>query len=398
MENILHTNIVPQKNNNITIHFRDNEYVVTLEESNFHIKISSKLFHLLKLVDNKKPISEIVNDFNKSFENKIDNTLAYDLLYNKLGHYNIIETGKSNFNKVKPAYLKLNTIILNDRITKRLSKPFFFLFSKLVLRVFIPLCFAIIGVTFILNYSEIYENVKQISAQYFALYIVLMLFSTFFHELGHATATYKFGGKHSGIGIGFYLFTPVMYADVSSAWEFDIRKRIIVNLAGIYFELLFGTILILISLTTAIKPLLIIPSIILIKTVFNLNPFLRTDGYWVLSDAIKTPNLRGFSNKLLKSLIINKFQQKISKKEVFIILYAIISNSFILMLLFYLFVKNPNSLLTFPVDIYNYIGQIINQKRLFKIRDVSAFLVPITFYLLAIRVLLNYLKKRNEKN
>jgi putative peptide zinc metalloprotease protein len=221
-----------------------------------------------------------------------------------------------------------------------------------------------------------------------------MILSGIFHELGHASATYNFGGEHSGIGIGFYLFTPVMYADVSSAWKFDVGKRIIVNLAGIYFELLLGTTLILISFLLGIKALLIIPSIILIKTLFNLNPFFRTDGYWVLSDLLRTPNLRTTSNDLLKKIVAKKLETVLRAKDLFLIIYAFISNSFFIIFLFYLFIMYPNSLITFPIDVYYYINQVINREIVFTITGIYHFVIPVMFYTLIIRLLLNYIKKK----
>jgi putative peptide zinc metalloprotease protein len=167
-----------------------------------------------------------------------------------------------------------------------------------------------------LNYDEIYKNLKDSSVENIFLYVGIMIISSLFHELGHTTATYKFGGDHSGIGVGFYLFTPVLYADVSSTWKFEANKRIVVNLAGIYFELLLCTLLILVSLIIGFKPLMTISMMILIKTLFNLNPFFRTDGYWVLSDAIRIPNLRTTSNELLKR-VIKQLNFNLTKKQFF---------------------------------------------------------------------------------
>ncbi|KAF2514909.1 hypothetical protein [Flavobacterium foetidum] len=395
---VTYDNLVPKINPNIDIVQRDNEYIVTLIESNFHFKISTQMFNLLKLVDNDSKISQIVNRFNNTFETQLDNALVYELLYYKLGRYNIIENNENNFDvKKQPSYLKLNFIVINAKRAKILSKPFLFLFSNYALKFLISVCLLITSITFITNYNEILKNVKSISVEYFTFYFVIMIISSLFHELGHVSATYKFGGSHSGIGIGFYLFTPVLYADVSSAWKFNVNKRIIVNLAGIYFELLLSTFFIIISFLTTIKPLLIVPSIILFKTIYNLNPFFRTDGYWVLSDYIRTPNLRERSNKLLKNMIKNRFSLQLNSKEIFIFFYALISNSFLLLFLFYLFILNPNSLISFPADIYSYASKIVKESASFKISDVSKLLVPLLFYMLVIRLLFNYFKNKKQK-
>ncbi|MRX69329.1 putative peptide zinc metalloprotease protein [Flavobacterium resistens] len=392
---VTYANLVPKINPEIDIVQRDNEYIVTLTESNFHFKISTQMFNLLKLVDNRSEISQIVTRFNKKFETQLDNELVYELLYNKLGNCNIIENKETTFNvKKQPSYLKLNFIVINAKTAKIISEPFLFLFSNKALKFLITISLLITSLTFVLNYDEIVRNIKNVSFEYFTLYFAIMVISSLFHELGHVSATYKFGGSHSGIGVGFYLFTPVLYADVSSAWKFDVNKRIIVNLAGIYFELLLGTLLVIIGIITAIKPLLIISSIILFKTLYNLNPFFRTDGYWVLSDYIRTPNLREKSNGLLKKIIKNKFVIEMKQKDFFLLVYALISNSFIVIFLFYLFILNPNSLITFPVDIFTYATKVINREVSLSMSNVSHLLIPVVFYMLLIRLLFNYFKKQ----
>lgn len=394
MNQISYANIIPKISSNVEISHRDNEYIITLIDSNFHLKISESLFNLLKFVDNNKTICQIVREYNNAFKNQIDESLAYELLYKKLGHYNIIENDESSFIPSKnPSYLRLNTIVINAKIAKILSKPFLFLFSNRMMIFLIPICFLVITTTVIKNYDEIFRNLKEISSENIALYIIFMIISGLFHELGHATATYRFGGEHSGIGIGFYLFTPVMYADVSSAWKFSVGKRIIVNLAGIYFELLLTVLLILISFVTKTDSFMLISLAILAKTLYNLNPFFRTDGYWVLSDAMRIPNLRTMSNNLLKKVIKSKFDLKVTKKEWALVFYAFLSNTFIFFFLSYLFIINPSSLITFPVDAYSYINQIINNKIIFSMVGFSPLLTPIIFYFLVIRLALNYIKK-----
>ena len=391
---------IPKIYPGIVIHQRDNEYIIAFRDNNSHLKINSKLFDLLCFIDNKRSLSQIVSDFNNTFEIKINNEFAYDLLYNKLGYYNIIENDIEKFNPHKPpSYLKLNTILINDRFTKIIAKPFLFLFKNLFLKITSLLCLAAILITFVIQYTEIISCIKHIPAKYIIIYVIVMIVSSFLHELGHSAATYSFGGKHSGIGIGFYLFTPVLYSDVSDAWKFNVKKRIIINLAGIYFELIFSTALILVALITGIKSLLIIPVIIFLKTLFNLNPFFRTDGYWILSDLIRVPNLRLVSNDLLKKIFIKSCIIQYTRKNIFLIIYALISNAFIVMLLITLFIINPNSLLTFPNDAYIYITDLINNNIYFSLTNFSKFLIPLTFYYLLIRLIISSFKKYyNKKN
>lgn len=65
---------------------------------------------------------------------------------------------------------------------------------------------------------------------------VFMLLSSFFHELGHASACKYFGLHHGGIGFGLYLNFPVLYTDVTEVWKLNRMQRCVVNIAGVYFQ------------------------------------------------------------------------------------------------------------------------------------------------------------------
>jgi putative peptide zinc metalloprotease protein len=125
------------------------------------------------------------------------------------------------------------------------------------------------------------------------------------HELGHAYATRKWGGEVHEIGIMLLVLTPVPYVDASAASGFrDKRQRMVVGAAGIAVELFLGSLALFTWLN--VEPGLvraIAYNVMLISGVstllFNGNPLLRFDGYYVLSDAIEIPNLGARSNQYL---------------------------------------------------------------------------------------------------
>lgn len=125
------------------------------------------------------------------------------------------------------------------------------------------------------------------------------------HELGHAYAIRKWGGEVHEIGIMLLVLSPVPYVDASAAWGFtDKRKRMAVGAAGIAVELFLGALALFVWL--AVEPgavRAIAYNVMLISGVstllFNGNPLLRFDGYYVLSDAIEIPNLGQRSNQYL---------------------------------------------------------------------------------------------------
>ncbi|HEY6390346.1 MAG TPA: hypothetical protein VIX89_03645 [Bryobacteraceae bacterium] len=112
-----------------------------------------------------------------------------------------------------------------------------------------------------------------------------------FHELGHAAACSRFGSRVGGIGFGLYMIWPVLYADVSDSWLLPRRQRAIVDLSGIYFHLLVSSASVALAAVTHNGAFVVISKSIILATIINLNPFLRFDGYWLLTDVTGIPNI-----------------------------------------------------------------------------------------------------------
>ena len=132
-------------------------------------------------------------------------------------------------------------------------------------------------------------------------YLVVFL-SVLFHEFGHLSACQYYDCPHGEIRLGLYLLFPVFYANVSPAWRLDRKARVVVDLAGMYFQLLVTLpVSLLFHLTR--EPIWLLLFLELDAMIlFSLNPFLRFDGYWLCSDLLGVPNLRSRSQLLLKTL------------------------------------------------------------------------------------------------
>jgi putative peptide zinc metalloprotease protein len=126
-----------------------------------------------------------------------------------------------------------------------------------------------------------------------------------FHEFGHAFATKAFGGEVHEMGVMLLVLTPVPYVDASSSWAFrDKWKRVLVGAAGMLVELFLAALALFIWLTAepGIVRGIAYNAIFIagISTIlFNANPLLRYDGYYILADWIEIPNLRPRSSAYL---------------------------------------------------------------------------------------------------
>lgn len=186
---------------------------------------------------------------------------------------------------------------LEHRFRFFFSLPFQYAFATLA---FIALCISI------LHWDSLFNSLGElISFNSVLLLILVVIFSMAIHELAHGTALKHYGGKVEEMGVMFIYFIPALYCNVSDAWTLKKRHRIIVTLAGIYIDIFLWAVATL--LWRLLAPDILASRICLIVIMFdgilsilNLNPLIRLDGYYVLSDYVEIPNLRPKALSLIK--------------------------------------------------------------------------------------------------
>ena len=125
------------------------------------------------------------------------------------------------------------------------------------------------------------------------------------HEFGHGLSCKHFGGECHEIGVMFLVLTPCLYCNVSDSWMLPNRwHRAAIGAAGMYVELVLASICTFIWWFTEPGPLnYICLNVMFISSVstilFNANPLLRYDGYYILSDVLEIPNLRQKASTIL---------------------------------------------------------------------------------------------------
>ncbi|MBI1190483.1 MAG: biotin/lipoyl-binding protein [Tepidisphaera sp.] len=130
---------------------------------------------------------------------------------------------------------------------------------------------------------------------------VVFLLLRAWHELGHACAAKAMGGRCTEIGLMFVVYLlPFPYCDTSSAWRFpEVYKRVVVSMGGVLFESVPAALCAIIwsyqdpTSAGAARAICYYTMIVsgITTLMFNLNPLLRYDGYYALSDLLGIPNL-----------------------------------------------------------------------------------------------------------
>ena len=131
------------------------------------------------------------------------------------------------------------------------------------------------------------------------------------HEFGHGLSCKRYGGEVHEMGFLLLCLSPALYCNVSDAWTLPNKwHRIVISAAGIYVELVIASIATWVWWYTPTQPfvhnlalaLMVVCSVSTV--VFNANPLMRYDGYYVLADWIEIPNLRQRSTTFLKNFVL----------------------------------------------------------------------------------------------
>lgn len=131
------------------------------------------------------------------------------------------------------------------------------------------------------------------------------------HEFGHGLSCKHFGGECHELGFMLLVFTPALYCNVSDSWMLPSKwKRAAIGAAGMYVEIFLASIATFLWWFSEPGVLnyicLAVMFICSVSTVvFNGNPLLRFDGYYILMDLLEIPNLRQKSTEVVRRFLID---------------------------------------------------------------------------------------------
>ena len=196
-----------------------------------------------------------------------------------------------------------------DRLFNRLVGKVRFCFTPQFLACSAALILLAFGIT-VSNWDEISRDfVRLLRPELFLLAWLTIFVITTLHESAHGLTCKHFGGEVHEMGFLLIYFQPALYCNVSEAWLFPKKShRLWVTVAGPYFEIILWALATLAwrvtdSETWLNSAALVVVATSGIKTVLNLNPLMKLDGYYLLSDYLEVPNLRERAFQYLRESI-----------------------------------------------------------------------------------------------
>jgi len=211
-------------------------------------------------------------------------------------------------------YFKIR--LLNpDRLLTALEPIFRPLIGRVGLLLWIGLIVTALVRNIIPHFSELASRVDTVTApSNWGWLIVVFILTKAIHETGHGLICKRFGGQVPEFGVMMLVLFPAPYVDASACWAFPSKwRRMAVGAGGMIFELTVAAVcsFVWVSRKEAgagsddlVRQIMYNAMFTAsVSTVlFNANPLMRFDGYYMLADLLEVPNLAQRSNKMLQYL------------------------------------------------------------------------------------------------
>ena len=285
--------------------FKDPPYLARRADGQV-IQMPLLLFLVAETIDGEREYGEIAERVSKLFGRRLDADGARLLAEEKLRPLGIVaepDGSTPELPKVDPLLaLKMKTAVVPENAVNAITKVFTPLFLPLVV-VLVLATFLALDV-WLFAFHGIAQSVRQ--TLYDPLFILLLLglvvVSAAFHECGHAAACRYGGARPGAMGVGIYIVWPAFYTDVTDAYRLGKRGRLRTDLGGVYFNSIFSVATFGAYFLTGWEPLLIVVPIQIMEMLHQFLPFIRLDGYYIVSDLTGVPDMFSRIKPTLKSL------------------------------------------------------------------------------------------------
>ena len=284
------------------------EPVYLMRRADGQVIQSSRLLYLVAAeADGQKDFGQIALGVSAKFGRRVSADNVRFLVEEKLRPLGVLaepDGADTELKRAAPALaLKFRVPILPQRVVQSLTVVFWPLFfTPVVVAALVGLLALDFWLFFVHGLAQsITETIHQ-PGLFLAGYVVAFL-SGMLHECGHATACRYSGAKPGVIGMGIYLVYPVFYNDVTDSYRLGRGGRLRTDLGGVYLNVVFSLTMAGVYFLTGFEPLLLVVFAEQMLILEQFMPFLRLDGYYVVSDLTGVPDLFARIKPTLKSMI-----------------------------------------------------------------------------------------------
>ncbi|MEY2473906.1 MAG: putative peptide zinc metalloprotease protein [Actinomycetota bacterium] len=271
------------------------------------VQLTELLFVVLSSIDGQRDLEQIASEVSQ----RIGKTATADnikyLAEEKLRPLGLLKQPDGSnppLTKSDPLLsIRGRFTLFSERMTKALTSPFRVLFfPPIVVAVIVAFAASIWWLFFDEGLGRATRQLLY-SPSMLVLMFALTALSAGFHEFGHAAACRYGGAKPGVIGAGIYLVWPAFYTDVTDSYRLSRGGRLRTDLGGLYFNMLFALATMGVWALTHYAPLLILVPVQIVEMTHQLMPFIRLDGYYILSDLTGVPDLFARIKPTLMSLL-----------------------------------------------------------------------------------------------
>jgi putative peptide zinc metalloprotease protein len=281
------------------------------------IQLPAILYVVAERIDGRRSYAEIGDEVGQAIGRGLGAEDVQFLVEEKLRPLGIAAGPNGETPELKKAdpllALKFRVAVVPEGVTHAITSVFYpFFFPPVILAALAALITFDVWMFF---FHGIAQGARSIVYNPLLLFMLLglVIVATALHEIGHATAA-RYGGAKPGVmGAGIYVVWPAFYTDVTDAYRLSRVGRLRTDLGGIYFNALFALGTAGVYLLTGFEPLLIVVLVQHFQIIQQLLPFLRLDGYYILSDLTGVPDLFNRIKPTLRSLLPGHTDERVTE-------------------------------------------------------------------------------------
>lgn len=275
------------------------------------VQLTELLYRIVEQMDGASTLDEIAEGVSESTKWLVTGDQAEQLIASKLMPLGLVAgvdgavppRTPTPASGLSPLGVNMRVKVIGPRVIESVTRLLQYLFAP-------PVVVAVV-VGAAAAHFWLYRERGLLAAFIDALYtpgvllilLAVVLASAVFHEFGHASAL-RYGGGHARkMGAGFYAVFPVFFTDVTDSYRLGRWARVRTGLGGVYFHLIFAMAVMGVALATGNEFLMIAVLLINLEIAHQFIPFLRLDGYWILTDLTGIPDLFSQTGPFLRSLL-----------------------------------------------------------------------------------------------